>query len=84
MSITSPRAKTLEDKAKHAELEARIAQLDQVKAAWKEATIARLAAECAAAAAASKVYEDAIKKDNEQYLGSDDPDKEDEGAQSAS
>ena len=31
----------------------------------------------------SKVYEDAIK-DNEPYLGSGDPDNEDEGAQSPS
>ena len=36
----------------------------------------RLMAEYAAANAVSRVYEDAIKEDNEQYLGSDDPDIE--------
>ena len=36
----------------------------------------RLMAECAAANTVSKVYEDAIKEDNQQYLGSDDPDIE--------
>ena len=34
-------------------------------------------AECAIAAAVSKVNEDAIKVDAEQYLGSDDPDNDD-------
>ena len=34
-------------------------------------------AECSIAAAVSKVYEDAIKEDAEQYLGSDDPDNDD-------
>ena len=63
---------------------ATIAQADQVEAARKEAERVRLTAECAAAAAVSKVYKDAIKKDNEQYLGSDGPDNEDEGAQSPS
>ena len=33
-------------------------------------------AECTIAAAVSKVYEDAITDDAEQYLGSDDPDKD--------
>ena len=42
----------------------------------------RLTAEGAAAVALSKVYEDAIREDNEQYLGSDDPDNEFESAQS--
>ena len=37
----------------------------------------RLQAESAAAAAISKVCEDAIKEDEEQYLGSDDPDNDD-------
>ena len=37
----------------------------------------RLKAECVAAAAVSKVYEDAVKEDTEQYLGSDDPDNDD-------
>ena len=36
--------------------------------------------ECAAAAAVSKVYEDAIKQDSEQYLGSYDPDDDGIGA----
>ena len=49
--------------SKHAELEARIALLDQVEAASKEAERVRLTAECATAAAVSKVYEDAIKED---------------------
>ena len=75
-SINSSRAKALEAKAKRAELEARLAQLDDVEAAKKEAERVRLMAECAAANAVSKVYEDAIKEDNEQYLGSDDPDIE--------
>ena len=34
-------------------------------------------AKCAIAAAVIEVYEDAIKQDAEQYLGSDDPDKDD-------
>ena len=75
-SINSSRAKALEAKAKRAELEARLAQLDDVEAAKKEAERVRLMAECAAANAVSKVYEDAIKEDTEQYLGSDDPDIE--------
>ncbi|KAK2558598.1 Uncharacterized protein P5673_018777 [Acropora cervicornis] len=75
-SINSSRAKALEAKAKRAELEARLAQLDDVEAAKKEAERVGLMAECAAANAVSKVYEDAIKEDNEQYLGSDDPDIE--------
>ena len=75
-SINSSRAKALQAKAKRAELEARLAQLDDVEAAKKEAERVRLMAECAAANAVSKVYEDAIKEDNEQYLGSDDPDIE--------
>ena len=33
--------------------------------------------ECVIAAAVSKVYEDVIKEDEEQYIGSDDPDKDD-------
>lgn len=65
-------------------MEARIAQLDQIEAARKEAERVRLTAECAAATAVSKVYEDAIEEDNEQYLGSDDPDNEGEGPQSPS
>lgn len=75
-SINSSRAKGLEAKAKRAELQARLAQLDDVEAAKKESERVRLMAECAAANAVSKVYEDAIKEDNEQYLGSDDPDIE--------
>ena len=77
-STTSSRARALQAKARQAELEARIAQLDHVEAAGKEAERVRLRAEFAAAAAAiSKVYEDAIKEDEEQYLGSDDPDSDD-------
>ena len=72
-STASSRAKALEAKAKRNELEARLAQLDHVEAAKKEAEMVRLMAECAAANAVSKVYEDAIKQ---QYLGSDDPDIE--------
>ena len=75
-STTFFRAKELEAKAKRAELEARLLQLDPVEAAKKEAERVRLMAECAAGNAASKVYEDAIKEDNEQYFGSDDPDVE--------
>ena len=44
----------------------------------KEAKRAQLNAEHATAAAVSKVYEDSVKEDDEQYLGSDDPDMEDE------
>ena len=72
-SSNSSRARALQAKAKQAELEARIAQLDNVEAARKEAVRARLRADFAAAVAISKVYEDAIKEDEEQYLGSDDP-----------
>ena len=75
-STTSSRAKALEAKAKHAELEARLAQLYRVEAAKKEAERVRLMGECTAASVVSKVYEDAIKEDNEQSLGSDDPDIE--------
>ena len=48
-----------------------------METAKREAERTRLIAECAIAAAVSKVYEDAIKEDAEQYLGSDDPDKDD-------
>ena len=72
-SSNSSKARALQAKAKQAELEARIAQLDNVEAARKEAERARLRADFAAAVAISKVYEDAIKEDEEQYLGSDDP-----------
>ena len=71
--VYSSRARDLQAKAKQAELEARIAQLDNAEAARKEAERARLRADFAAAVAISKVYEDAIKEDEEQYLGSDDP-----------
>lgn len=74
LSTTSSRVKALEAKARQAELEARIAQLDQVESAKKEAERAKLMAERAAVAAVNKVYEDAMKEDDEQYLGSDDPD----------
>ena len=47
-----------------------------LRLAKKEAERVILMAECAAVNAVSKVYEDAIKEDNEQYLGSDDPDNE--------
>ena len=76
-STTSSRTRALEAKAKEVELRTRIAQLDQVETAKREAERTRLIAECAIAAAVSKVYEDAIKEDAEQYLGSDDPDKDD-------
>ena len=76
-STTSSRARALQAKARQAELGVRIAQLDNVEAARKEAEKVRLKAEFAAAAAISKVYEDAIKEDDEQYLGSDDPDNDD-------
>ena len=76
-STTSSRARALEAKAKEVELRARIAQLDHVETAKREAERTRLTAECAIAAAVSKVYEDAIKEDAEQYLGSDDPDNDD-------
>lgn len=69
-STTSSKAKALQAKARQEELEARIAQLDQVEAARKEAERVKLEAEFAAAAV-SKVYEDAIKEDEEQYLGCD-------------
>ena len=76
-SHASSKAKAVEAKAKQGELEAKIAQLEQVEAARKEAERVTLVAECAVAAAVSKVYEDAIKKDDKQYLGSDNPDNED-------
>jgi len=72
-SSTSSRATALQAKAEQAELEARIAQLGNVEAARKAAERARLRADFAAVAAINKVYEDAIKEDEEQYLGSDDP-----------
>ena len=74
-SSTSSRTRAQETKAKEAELKARVGQLDQVEAAKTEAERARLMAECAIAAV-SKVYEDAAKEDEEQYLGSDDPDND--------
>ena len=77
VSVVSSKVRALEAKAKQAKLEARIAQLDQVEAAKREAERMRLKAECVAAAAVSKVYEDAVKEDTEQYLGSDDPDNDD-------
>ena len=76
-STTSSRTRALEAKAKEVELRTRIAQLDQVGTAKREAERTRLIAKCAIAAVVSKVYEDAIKEDAEQYLGSDDPDKDD-------
>ena len=76
-STTSSRTRALEAKAKEVELRTRIAQLDQVETAKIEAERTRLITECTIAAAVSKVYEDAIKEDAEQYLGSDDPDKDD-------
>lgn len=69
-STTSSKAKALQAKAGQEESEARIAQLDQVEAARKEAERVKLEAEFAAAAV-SKVYEEAIKEDEEQYLGCD-------------
>ena len=75
-STTSSRARALEAKAKEVELRARIAQLDHVETAKREAERTRLTAECAIAAAVGKVYEDAINEDAEQYLGSDDPDND--------
>ena len=76
-STTSSRTRALEAKAQEVELRTRIGQLDQVETAKREAERTRLVAECAIAAAVNKVYEDAIKEDAEQYLGSDDPDKDD-------
>ena len=71
-STTSSEAKALEVKAKYAELEARLAQLWQLEAAIKERERVRLMAEWVSANAVSKAYEDTIKEDNEQHLGSDD------------
>ena len=48
-----------------------------METAKREAERTRLMAECVIAAAVSKVYEDAIKEDAEQYSGSDDPDNDD-------
>ncbi|KAK3730780.1 hypothetical protein QZH41_000800 [Actinostola sp. cb2023] len=50
---------------------------DAHEAAKKEAERVQLEAEYKAAAAVSKIYEDASKEEREQYLGSDDPDYED-------
>ena len=77
VSVVSSKARALEAKAKQAKLEARIAQLHRVETAKREEERVRLKAECVAAAAVSKVYEDAVKEDTEQYLGSDDPDNDD-------
>ena len=66
----------MEAKAKEVELKTRIAQLDHVETAKRKAERTRLMAECAIAVAVSKVYEDAIKEDAEQYLESDDPDND--------
>ena len=67
-STTSSRARALGAKAKEVELRTKIAQLDQVGTTKREAERTRLIAECAIAAAVSKVYEDALKEDAEQYL----------------
>ena len=74
------RVKALEAKARKVELESesKIAQLDCVENAMKEAKRAQLNAEHVTAAAVSKVYEDGAKEDDERYLGSHDPDMEDE------
>ena len=74
-SISSYRAKAVEAKAKHAELKTRIAYLDTVEATRKESERAKLMTEYLVAAAASKVYEQAVKEEDEQYLGSNDPDE---------
>ena len=71
---TASNTKALEAKARHAEIKARLAQFEQVK----EAERSKLVAECAAAAVASGVYEEAANEENEQYLGSDDPDAEEQ------
>ena len=71
------RVKALEAKARKVELESKIAQLDCVENAMKEAKRAQLNAEHATAAAVSKVYEDGDREDDEQYLGSDNPEMED-------
>ena len=76
-SISSYRAKATEAKAKHAELKARIAYIDTVEATRKESKRAKLMTEYLAVAAASKVYEQAVKEEDEQYLGSEDPDEKD-------
>ena len=76
LSNTSSRAKGLEARAKCAELETRLAQLDYDEAPRKEARRVRLITECTASNAVSKVYKSAIKEDNEKYLGSDEPDGE--------
>ena len=75
-TVSSVRAKAIESKARQAELESKIAQLDEVQAAQREAERVKLKAECLAAAAANKVYEAAVKEEEDQYLGSDDPDEE--------
>ena len=65
-STTLSRGKALQAKARKAELATKL-----------EAESVRLQAEYVAAAAISKVYENAIKEDEEQYLSSDDPDPDD-------
>ena len=76
-STTSSRARALEAKAKEVEIKTRIVQLDHMETAKREEERTKLMAECAIAAAVSKVYEDAIKEHAEQYLGLDDPDNDD-------
>ena len=65
---TSSRTRALEAKAKEVQLRTRIAQLDQVKTAKREAERTRLIAECAIGAAVSKVYEDSIRKETRMML----------------
>lgn len=57
-----------------AEMKSRLDNLESVEIARKKAERAELEAELAMAAAVSKVYDDALNEENEQYLGSDDPD----------
>lgn len=80
-SSTSSRAKFLEAKAKQAELQAKLAVFDKIATAEKresdkkrEVERVKLMADCEVAAAVSKVYEDAERENEEQALGSDDPD----------
>ena len=77
LKIVKPRVHSRPPLEQELELRTRIVQLDQVETAKRKAERTRLITECAIAAAVGKVYEDAIKGDAEQYLVSDDPDKDD-------
>ena len=73
-TVSSTKQRAIQAKARMAEMKSRLDNLESVETARKKAERAELEAEFATAAAVSKVYDDALNEENEQYLGSDDPD----------